>query len=202
LINAREKPPNKPWDGREASYLAMAENKGNSRKRMDDKIWSNSDWVVARGRLVRGKGRPPKTSHLFEFVAEKIPFESIQAVKKRMLEMITERPNGVYLAHDSMGVARYGGRGDIFTRLVSHRKKYSKELRYFSFYVIANKAHEREIETVILRAAGPQMTLNTRKIAAGLHPGNISDYEPGTNFFERQRPRGRKHVKRKPKNLR
>lgn len=176
----------------------MALNRGNSRKQMDPKIWSNSDWVVAPGRLIPGRGRPPKTSHLFEFVAEKIPFESLQDVKKHMLKL-TEHPNGVYLAHDSMGVARYGGRGDIFTRLASHRKKYSKELRYFSFYVIANKAHEREIETVILRAAGSQMTLNTRKIAAGLHPGNISDYEPGTNFFERQRPRGRKLVKRKPK---
>jgi hypothetical protein len=177
----------------------MPENSGTSRKHMDHKIWSNSDWVVAPGRLIPGRGRPRKKGHLFDFVAEKIPFESLQEVKKHILGKMN-RPNGVYLAHDSMGVARYGGRGDIFTRLVSHRKRYSKELRYFSFYVIANKAHEREIETVILRAAGPQMTLNTRKIAEGLHPGNISDYEPGTNFFERQRPSGRKLVKRKRKN--
>lgn len=90
-----------------------------------------------------------------------------------------------------------GGRGDIFTRLDVHRKKYPKELRYFSFYVIANKAHEREIETVILRAAGPQLILNTRKIAAGLHPGNISDYELGTHFYERQLPKGRRLKKKR-----
>jgi hypothetical protein len=76
-----------------------------------------------------------------------------------------------------MGVARYGGRGDIFNRLATHKRDYQKQLQFFSFYVIANKTHEREIETVILRAAGSQMTLNTRKIACGLHPGNIADYE-------------------------
>jgi hypothetical protein len=99
-----------------------------------------------------------------------------------------------------MGVARYGGRGDIFTRLAAHKKNYPKELQYFSFYVIANKAHEREIETVILRAAGRQMTLNTKKIAFGLHPGNIADYEPGTNFFERQNVPGPKSKVSKKKN--
>jgi hypothetical protein len=99
-----------------------------------------------------------------------------------------------------MGVARYGGRGAIFSRLATRKKRYPKELQYFSFYVIANKAHEREIETVILRAAGPQMTLNTNKVALGLHPGNIADYEPGTHFFERQNVRGRKAITRKKKN--
>jgi hypothetical protein len=91
--------------------------------------------------------------------------------------------------------------GEIFSLdWILAKKGFSKELRYFSFYVIAKKSHQREIETVILRAAGPQMTLNTRKIAPGLHPGNISDYEPGTNFVERQHPRGRKLAKRKRKN--
>jgi len=44
--------------------------------------------------------------------------------------------------------------------LRSHKRKYSKELVYFSFYIIENKTHEREIENVILRAAGPQLVLN------------------------------------------
>lgn len=129
--------------------------------------------------------------HLFKYVAEKLPYACLLKVKNDM-NSEAEHLEGVYLAHDSMGVARYGGRGKIFTRLESHKKKYKKELLYFSFYVIANKQHEREIETVILRAAGPQMTLNKRKIGAGLEPGNIQDYEPGTKFYERQRPRGRK----------
>jgi len=175
----------------------MAETRGNSRKKIEERIWYDADWVVASGRLIPAPGRPPKVGHLFQFVAEKIPFESLQDVKKCFPP--AEPPNGVYLAHDSMGVARYGGRGDIFNRLATHWKKYSKELRFFSFYVIANKAHEREIETIILRAAGSQMTLNKRKIASGLHPGNILDYEPGTQFFERQHPKGRKPKNRKMK---
>jgi hypothetical protein len=44
------------------------------------------------------------------------------------------------------------------------------------------------------------MTLNTNKVALGLHPGNIADYEPGTHFFERQNVRGRKAITRKKKN--
>ncbi len=113
------------------------------------------------------------------------------------MEQEGEHLEGVYFAHDSMGVARYGGRGAIFSRLSAHRKKYPKQLLFYSFYVIENKSHEREIETAILRAAGPQMTLNTRKVAYGLHPGNIGDYEPGTKFFERQKIRGRKRRGRK-----
>ncbi len=102
------------------------------------------------------------------------------------------------MAHDSMGVARYGGRGSIFSRLDRHRKDYPDELLYFSFYVISNKAHEREIETAILRAAGGQMVLNERKVRMGLENGNVSDYEPGTWYFERQRPKGpKKKSKRK-----
>jgi hypothetical protein len=69
------------------------------------------------------------------------------------------------MAHDSFGVARYGGRGNIFSRLRTHKRKYSKELVYFSFYIIENKTHEREIENVILRAAGPQMVLNNSRFA-------------------------------------
>jgi hypothetical protein len=38
------------------------------------------------------------------------------------------------------------------------KKPPEKKLHYFSFYVIANKAHE-EIETVLLRAAGPLITV-------------------------------------------
>jgi hypothetical protein len=113
------------------------------------------------------------------------------------MEREGEHLEGVYFAHDSMGVARYGGRGAIFNRLSAHRKKYPKELLFYSFYVIENKSHEREIETAILRAAGPQMTLNTRKVAYGLHPGNIGDYEPGTKFFERQGIRGRRRGRKR-----
>ena len=165
--------------------------KGISRKEIVETLWTGGEWVVKRGRLIPGRGRPRKEGHLFRYVAEKLPFDSLPAVAKYMKEE-AEHLEGVYLAHDSMGAARYGGRGAIFTRLASHKKNYPKELLYYSFYIIENKAHEREIETAILRAAGPQMVLNTRKVASGLHPGNIGDYEPDTEFFGRQGVRGRK----------
>lgn len=156
-----------------------------STKRKSETVWKSDEWLVNRGRLVPLPGRPPKTSHLFEMVAEKLPYECLLAIKKYLNED-GDAVQGVYLAHDSMGVARYGGRGNIFNRLADHKRKYSTQLQYFSFYVVANKAHEREIETAILRAAGPQMTLNTRKVASGVLPGDIRDYEPGTIFFERR----------------
>ena len=80
----------------------------------------------------------------------------------------------------------------FFSRLRSHKRKYSKELVYFSFYIIENKTHEREIENVILRAAGPQLVLNLRKVRDGIDPGAVGDYEPGTKFFRRRYARGAK----------
>ncbi len=153
--------------------------------------WTRDGWKVVSGRLKLGRGRPAKVPPIFSVVAEKIPFDALSDVKRDM-EKYSYSTNGVYFAHDSMGVARYGGRGQIFKRLAAHKKKYSRQLQYFSFYIIADKKHEREIETAILRAAGPQMTLNTRKVQSGIERGDVRDYEPGTEFYERQQTRGRK----------
>jgi len=38
---------------------------------------------------------------------------------------------GIYVAHDSMGVARYIGRGNIFDRLKARRKAQVLELVFF-----------------------------------------------------------------------
>ena len=167
-------------------------NKKSSRKVVDDGgVWSKVGWTVVKGKLKHPRGRPRKTTPIFAVVAEKIPFVALKSVKQKMLQY--HQPiTGVYFAHDSMGVARYGGRGQIFLRLDSHKKKYPRELVYFSFYVIKAKNHEREIETAILRAAGPQMVLNTRKVQAGIERGDVNDYEPGTVFFERQQTRGKR----------
>ena len=163
-------------------------NKKLSSKRAGEPIWESDDWAVRPGRLVPGPGRPNKTSHLFSLIGEKLPYDSLSAVRKKVEEK--GKPiRGVYLAHDSMGYARYGGRGLVFNRLLAHKRKYPSQLLYYSFYEIANKAHEREIETLILRAAGPQMVLNERKTASSFEPGNLLDYEPGTDFVERL-PRG------------
>lgn len=162
-----------------------------SRKTTAETLWAEDGWVVVRGKLTPRTGRPTKVGRLFQYVAEKLPYAALGRVRKWMTEN-SSHLEGVYLAHDSMGTARYGGRGQIFNRLAAHRKKYPRELTYFSFYVVKDKKHEREIETAILRSAGPQMTLNQRKVRAGIDPGNIADYEPGTLFFERQQKKGRK----------
>jgi hypothetical protein len=84
------------------------------------------------------------------------------------------------------------GHGDIFDRLAAHKYRHRKQLLYFSFCIISNKNHEREIETAVLRAAGGQMTLNEKKVRMGLEAGSVSDYEPGTWYFERQWVKGSK----------
>ena len=98
-----------------------------------------------------------------------------------------------------MGAARYIGRGSVFSRLAAHKKEHPHELVYFSFYIVEEKQHEREIETLLIRAAGPQLEFNDRKKRIGINSGNIRDYEPGTSFYERQAKKGRKRKKKKAK---
>ena len=89
-----------------------------------------------------------------------------------------------------MTYARYIGRGNIFQRLAVHKD--ALELKYFSFYVVEDKKHEREIETLIIRAAGPLLQFNTKKKRLSISVGSIKDYEAGTLFFERRYKRGAK----------
>lgn len=90
-----------------------------------------------------------------------------------------------------MGVPRYVGRGDIFERLKARKKAHEAELQYFSYYIIPDKKHEREIETLVIRAASPLLDFNERKKRTIISTGNVRDYEGGTFFYERQRKRGR-----------
>jgi hypothetical protein len=169
--------------------MAQRSSKAKSTKKTADTVWSDSSWTVVHGELKRGTGRPRKTEPLFRVVAEKVPFEALAAVRRHLKETGVT-PNGVYVAHDSMGVARYVGRGRIFQRLKTRYRANPQELRYFSFYVVLDKAHEREIETLLIRSAGPQLHFNTRKKRVDIQPGNIRDYEPGTVFYERRYRRG------------
>jgi hypothetical protein len=159
-------------------------------------IWSKGSWRILHGRLKRGRGRPAATSQLFSAVAEKIPFEAIDSVEGKA-ESLGIGQHGVYVAHDSMGYARYVGRGNVFDRLKSRKKAQVLELMYFSFYIVANNQHEREIETLLIRAGGPQLHFNERKRRIDIMPGNVRDFEPGTLFFERQYKRGRRKKKKR-----
>jgi len=173
--------------------------KRDSIKKLHKTVWNNNTWNVCEGELRRGRGRP--TNNLFEIMAEKIPFEAIDAVSKD-LKKNDKSHNGVYVAHDSMGYARYIGRGDVFTRLKSRKTAHNLELQYFSFYIVADKKHEREIETLLIRAGGPHLHFNERKKRDDIQPGNVKDFEAGTHFYERQYKRGRPKRKKRgrPKN--
>lgn len=149
----------------------------------------NKLWTVKHGELQRGKGRPPLTQHLFKVLGEKLPYASLRKVKTH-LSNLGFKPQGVYIAHDSMGCPRYIGRGNVFTRLDTRYKARPLELSYFSFYLVSEKKHEREIETLLIRSAGFLLEFNSKKKRVGISHGNVKDYEAGTLFYERQRRRG------------
>ncbi len=129
----------------------MAGNKGASRKTVTVKIGpTRGPWKVVGGHLKRARGNPGKIDNLFALVAEKIPFDFIDDLHKtvRTRDYGTQ---GVYVAHDSMGWPRYIGRGEVFSRLKARHRINAEELKYFSLYIIKNKKHTREIETLMIR---------------------------------------------------
>lgn len=167
-----------------------------SRKRHSTKkvgsgaMWAADGWAVRQGELKRPVGNPG-TQNLFRFLGEKLPIGSLEALRKK-LKTDGIRRRGVYIAHDSMGCPRYVGRGNIFARLKTRAKRYPRELVYYSFYVVEDPKHEREIETLLIRAAAFLLEFNERKKRVGISPESVRDYEAGTRFFERQRKKGRK----------
>lgn len=90
-----------------------------------------------------------------------------------------------------MGYPRYIGRGQIFSRLKERHNKQRLEIIYFSFFVVENKMHEREIETIMIRAAGPLLDFNNRKVRNDIEAGDVRDFEPGTKYVERQYKKGK-----------
>lgn|ERR1035438_9340430 len=169
-----------------------ARRKASLTKRTGRTIFDDNDqWKVIYGELRRVRGRPSRTPRLFRVVGEKLPIEALNDVRLDLRRQ-GHPHQGVYVAHDSMGCPRYIGRGDIFNRLEARRKAQPLELKYFSFYVVSEKKHEREIETLLIRAAAFLLEFNTRKKRTGIAHGNIRDFEVGTLFYERQQKRGRK----------
>jgi hypothetical protein len=163
-----------------------------ARKDIHDNVWNSTEWAVKQGVLQRGPGRRGKVVPLFEAVGEKLPFSALTVIEKHMKASEISR-TGVYIAHDSMGAARYIGRGgNVFGRLKSHKKAHALELLYFSFYIVKEKVHEREIETLLIRGASHLLEFNSKKKRVGIEPGNVRDYEPGTLFYERQYKKGKK----------
>jgi hypothetical protein len=166
-------------------------NKKPSRKTVSTDFGTKGPWKVVGGTLKRtSKGSPGKIGNLFSMIAEKIPYGFLDAVRKKVFELEYDT-SGVYVAHDSMGWPRYIGRGEVFSRLKERKKQKSAELHYFSFYFIANKKHTREIETLMIRTAGSLLSFNDKKRRLDQMTGRVDDYEPGTDFIERQSKKGR-----------
>lgn len=163
--------------------------KPHGRKITFETIWSEPPWRVRVGELRRRQGRPRAIEPLFAAVAEKIPFDALEDVRDQLADEGIAA-TGIYMAHDSMGVVRYIGRGSIFARLRTRKRAQQLELIYFSFYVVADKTHERELETLLIRAVSPMLHFNNKKKRVDIQPGNVRDYEAGTLFFERQYTRG------------
>src|SRR5688572_23975211 len=128
--------------------MAKRKAKRLSTKTVHKSVWNDGDWAVKYGELKRGQGRPGAVSRLFQYVGEKIPYEALDEVQSHFQSDGTSA-YGVYVAHDSMGSARYIGRGNVFVRLRSHKKTHAHELAYFSFFIVESKEHEREIETLL-----------------------------------------------------
>jgi hypothetical protein len=171
----------------------MKKNKAHLSKHISEKVFADgAQWTVQCGRLKRGQGNPGKTEHLFKVLGEKLPYAALADVKRHVIGL-GYKPYGVYVAHDSMGCPRYIGRGHVFHRLDSRRKARPLELHYFSFYLVAEKKHEREIETLLIRASSFLLEFNEKKKRAGISHGNVRDYEAGTHFYERHYKKGKKH---------
>ncbi|HKH81974.1 MAG TPA: hypothetical protein VKA03_10320 [Methylovirgula sp.] len=162
-----------------------------SAKSKATQVGGDSHWTIARAELKRRPGRPTKIRPLFKAIAEKIPYAFLSKVMKD-LERNNIEKTGVYIAHDSMGYPRYIGRGSIPNRLQARKKAQLLELEYFSFFVVKDKVHEREIETIMIRSAGPLLDFNYRKVRTDIQSGDVRDFEPGTLYFERQYRKGPK----------
>ena len=138
-------------------------------------------WVARFGKLDPGRGRQTAVPNLFQVVGEKLSFEALSAVDKHLGILASKgiRRKGVYVAHESMGYARYIWRGGIFPRLRACLSKHSSELVYFSFYIVKEKQHEREIEPLLIHSAGPLLQFNTKKKDLPRAPGIFLTTKPG-----------------------
>jgi len=66
-----------------------------------------------------------------------------------------------------------------------------------SYWRVEDRKHQREIETMLIRAAGPLLPFNEKKKQLTIDAGSIGDYEANTRFFERHYKKGKKPYRKK-----
>ena len=71
-------------------------NKGTSRKsKIGPPIWSDNNWSVVHGKLVRPPGNPGK-KNLFKYIGEKIPFGALDEVEEELKKKGDKVEGGIY----------------------------------------------------------------------------------------------------------
>ncbi len=165
------------------SMIKRAEKKLSSTKIFfEDEVIDVNGYEIFPGQLVTRR-KIKSLAGIFTAFGEKLPKDALSAVFKharsRGLPM-----QGVYVAHDSMGTPRYIGRGNIESRLRARFKAQPLELHFFSFYVVPNKFHEREIETLLIHVVGSLLDFNEKKRRIGLRSHAVGDFEAGTQFYQ------------------
>jgi hypothetical protein len=80
----------------------------------------------------------------------------------------------------------------VFTRLRSHKKAQRLELLYFSFYMVEENVHEREIETLLIRGASHLLSFNEKKNASAFRPAASMTTSPELPFTNDTIRRARK----------
>jgi len=151
----------------------------------DKYVWDEGARCIRAGKLRSLQGRPRKVSPLVSVVGEHLPFASILDVQRHLCERTRkcwQQLLGVYMIHDKKGVVRYAGKGMIFGRLRSHKKKYGDKVTRFSFYLIPDRRHRDEIETLMLR--GLHLTENKQKNRTSTYTRAILSFCPGIHFYQ------------------
>lgn len=177
-----------------------SEKKVFGKKKTIETIAKRGHWKITKGQLISRGNTTSVNKGLFKLFAEKIPCEFLKDIKEKIVKEFGKynKIEGVYVVHDSMTYPRYIGRGDIFGRIGSRLKTHPEELKYFSFYVVESKKHEREIESLLVHITGTLLQFNEKKKRLGTKAGNVQDFERGTFFLERQYKRGKRKKVVKP----
>ncbi|HUI91496.1 MAG TPA: hypothetical protein VLX68_04525 [Chitinivibrionales bacterium] len=98
----------------------MSKKRTSRKKSRDHKTFGS--WTISCGELIAKQGRPGKKDQtIFKAFGEKIPWNTVNWIK-HILQENKLGTEGIYIAHDSMGIPRYIGRGAIFSRLAARFK--------------------------------------------------------------------------------
>lgn len=143
--------------------------------------------LLVRGEVRARRGR--RKPSFLTLIGEMLPRES-------WLEL-PDHVSGVYVLFDSSETARYVGiASDVRARLRQYftgRLKDDDDKRAitasFSVFMVSNRKHARELESLLVHVLGPALFLNERKQRAfGVRP-DAKVFEAGTLVLQRRKSR-------------